>query len=140
MTVCNFQVELRGLKLWMHTEIHELVIRKIRNNKKVHRPKSVNNSLWTFFFIIHQSYMTFLLYLNAAISTAWAMRPTALMMETVSTSEMSVSFYETTCHNIPEDRHLQMILFHIQKHLIFKIQFNIILQSMSRSSTWSLLF
>jgi hypothetical protein len=30
----------------------------------------------------------------------------ALMMEAVSTSETSVSFYQTTRHNIPEDSHL----------------------------------
>jgi hypothetical protein len=31
---------------------------------------------------------------------------TALMMEAVSTSEMSVSFYQTIRRNIPEDSHL----------------------------------
>jgi hypothetical protein len=31
----------------------------------------------------------------------------ALVMETVSTSEMSTNFYQTTWHNIPEDSHLQ---------------------------------
>jgi hypothetical protein len=31
----------------------------------------------------------------------------ALMMETVSTSEMLENFYRTTQHNIPEDSHLQ---------------------------------
>jgi hypothetical protein len=31
---------------------------------------------------------------------------TALMMEAVSTSEMSVIFYQTTWHSIPEDSHL----------------------------------
>jgi hypothetical protein len=30
----------------------------------------------------------------------------ALMMEAASTSETSVSFYQTTRRNIPEDRHL----------------------------------
>jgi hypothetical protein len=30
----------------------------------------------------------------------------ALMMEAVSTSEMSVSFYQTTRRNIPEDSHV----------------------------------
>jgi hypothetical protein len=30
----------------------------------------------------------------------------ALMMEAVSTSEMLVSFYQTTWRNIPEDSHL----------------------------------
>jgi hypothetical protein len=34
---------------------------------------------------------------------------TALMMEAVSTSEMSVNFYETTQSNIPEGSHLLMI-------------------------------
>jgi hypothetical protein len=33
-------------------------------------------------------------------------RAIGLMMEAVSTSEMSVTFYETTQHNIPEDRTL----------------------------------
>jgi hypothetical protein len=28
----------------------------------------------------------------------------AAMMEAVSTSEMSVNFYQTACYNIPEDR------------------------------------
>jgi hypothetical protein len=32
----------------------------------------------------------------------------ALMMEAVSTSEMSVNFYETTRRNIPEDGHLHI--------------------------------
>jgi hypothetical protein len=32
------------------------------------------------------------------------------MMEAVSTSETSVSFYETTRHNIPEDSHLLVML------------------------------
>jgi hypothetical protein len=31
----------------------------------------------------------------------------ALIMETVSTSESSANFYETTWRNIPEDSHLQ---------------------------------
>jgi hypothetical protein len=30
-----------------------------------------------------------------------------LLMEAVSTSEMSANFYETMWHNITEDRHLQ---------------------------------
>jgi hypothetical protein len=34
----------------------------------------------------------------------------ALMMETVSTSEPSVSIYQTTWRNIPEDTHLQKFL------------------------------
>jgi hypothetical protein len=33
-------------------------------------------------------------------------RAIALMMETVSTSETSVSFYQTTWRNVPEDSHL----------------------------------
>jgi hypothetical protein len=31
----------------------------------------------------------------------------ALMMESASTSEMLVNFYQTTCRNNPEDSHLQ---------------------------------
>jgi hypothetical protein len=31
-----------------------------------------------------------------------------LMMETVSASETSVNFYETTRRNVPEDRHLHL--------------------------------
>jgi hypothetical protein len=34
------------------------------------------------------------------------MRAIALMMEAVSTSEISVSFYQSTWHNIPEDSYL----------------------------------
>jgi hypothetical protein len=37
----------------------------------------------------------------------------ALMMEAVSTSETSVSYYQTTRRNIPEDNHL-----HIRHHEI----------------------
>jgi hypothetical protein len=33
-------------------------------------------------------------------------RAIALMMEAVSSSEMSVNFYQTVQHNIPEDSHL----------------------------------
>jgi hypothetical protein len=32
----------------------------------------------------------------------------AMMMEAESTSEMSVNFYQTTQHNIPEDSHLHL--------------------------------
>jgi hypothetical protein len=39
----------------------------------------------------------------------------ALMMEIVSTSEMSVSFYETTRCNIPDESHLREIL---KSHLV----------------------
>jgi hypothetical protein len=41
-----------------------------------------------------------------------AIRGIALMMEAVSTSEMSVNFYETTRRNIPEDNRA-MIDLHI---------------------------
>jgi uncharacterized integral membrane protein len=34
----------------------------------------------------------------------------ALMMEAVNTSETSVSFYQTTQCNIPEDSHLQILI------------------------------
>jgi hypothetical protein len=41
----------------------------------------------------------------------------ALMMEAESTSEMSVSFYETTQCNVPEDRHL-----HFPEYFTVKIE------------------
>jgi hypothetical protein len=39
--------------------------------------------------------------------TVFADEKIALMMQTASTSETSVSFYQTTLRNIPEDSHLQ---------------------------------
>jgi hypothetical protein len=33
----------------------------------------------------------------------------ALMMEAANTSEMLVTFYQTTWHNNPEDYHLQIV-------------------------------
>jgi hypothetical protein len=36
----------------------------------------------------------------------------ALMMDTVSTSGTSVSFYETIWHDNPEDSHLQQVNFY----------------------------
>jgi hypothetical protein len=35
----------------------------------------------------------------------------ALMIKAASTSEMSVTFYQTTWHNNPEDSHLQVFLY-----------------------------
>jgi hypothetical protein len=37
----------------------------------------------------------------------WILHHAALMMEAVSTSEMSVNSYEATCCNIPEDSDLE---------------------------------
>jgi hypothetical protein len=38
-----------------------------------------------------------------------------VMTEAVSTSTMSVSFYQTAWHNIPEDSYFNVCMFHLQK-------------------------
>jgi hypothetical protein len=47
------------------------------------------------------------------------------MMEAVSTSETSVNFYQTTRCTIPEDSHLQFLLFHFSiRGQIFSLLYN----------------
>jgi hypothetical protein len=46
----------------------------------------------------------------------------ALMMEAVSTSEMSVNFYQTTRRNIPEDSHLHARRRENQKSQLFYLR------------------
>jgi hypothetical protein len=43
----------------------------------------------------------------------------ALIMEAVSSSEMSVSIYDTTRRNIPEDSHLHIILLFLSPHVFY---------------------
>jgi hypothetical protein len=51
----------------------------------------------------------------------------ALMMEAVSTSEMSVNFYETTWHNIPEDgRLLTASVFKVKTEVYGPVQYRTI--------------
>jgi hypothetical protein len=87
--------------------------------------------------------------------SVWRRAMIALMMEEVSTSETSVNIYQTKQRNIPENSHphnqeIPLLLWntilslinsvHSLTYYFFKINFNIVLRSKTRSLKWFLPF